>query len=132
MMAAVAEAFPDRRPSDGYISGWNGAVLMRRVLEIAVANDNLTRGGVVSAANSIVEVDFGGSAPNQSYAGAPDDYVQRSLAIYKPDLDLYMSAGGSDQTISQANGTTGSVLVKDFFVGAMAAEYQFSRPCFEG
>jgi ABC-type branched-subunit amino acid transport system substrate-binding protein len=132
MMAAVAKAFPDRRPSDAYISGWNGAVLMHRVLEIAVANDNLTRGGVVSAANSIVDVDFGGSTPSQSYAGVPNDYVQRSLAIYKPDLDLYLSAGGSGQTLSQVNGTTGSVLVKDFFVGTMAADYQFSRPCFEG
>ena len=98
----------------------------------SVANDNLTRGGVVSAANSIVDVDFGESTPNQSYAGVPNDYVQRSLAIYKPDLDLYLSAGGSGQTLSQVNGTTGSVLVKDFFVGAMAADFQFSRPCFEG
>jgi ABC-type branched-subunit amino acid transport system substrate-binding protein len=132
MMAAVSEAFPDRRPSDGYITGWNGAVLMHRVLEIAVTNGNLTRTGVVSAANSIDDVDFGGSAPNQSYAGTPNDYVQRSLAIYKPNLDRYVSAGGSGQTLSQTSGTTGSVLVKDFFVGAMAAEYQFSRPCFEG
>jgi hypothetical protein len=61
----------------------------------------------------------------------PNDYVQRSLAIYKPDLGVYTAAGGSDQTLSQADGTTGSVLVKDFFVGSMAADYQFSRPCYE-
>lgn len=132
MMAAVSEVFPDRRPSDGYITGWNGAVLMHRVLEIAVANGDLTRGGVVDAANSIDEVDYGGSAPLQSYSGIPNDYVLRSLAIYKPDLGLYDAAGGSDQTLSQADGTTGSVLVKDFFVGTMAGEYLFSRPCYEG
>jgi ABC-type branched-subunit amino acid transport system substrate-binding protein len=131
MMAAVSEVFPDRRPSDGYITGWNGAVLMHRVLSIAAAKGNLTRAGVVAAANSIDEIDYGGSAPLQSYSGLPNDYVQRSLAIYKPDLGVYTAAGGSDQTLSQADGTTGSVLVKDFFVGSMAADYQFSRPCYE-
>jgi ABC-type branched-subunit amino acid transport system substrate-binding protein len=132
MMEAISEVFPGRRPGDGFITGWNGAVLMHRVLEIAIARDDLTRGGVVSAANSINEVDFGGSAPSQSYAGAPNDYVQRSLAIYKPDLDLYVSAGGSSQTLSQMDGTTGSVLVRDFFIGEMAEQYAFFAPCFEG
>jgi ABC-type branched-subunit amino acid transport system substrate-binding protein len=131
MMAAVSEVFPDRRPSDGYITGWNGAVLMHKVLEIAIDRDNLTRAGIVAAANSIDGVDYGGTAPSQRYSGVPNDYVQRSLAIYKPDLDFYAAAGGSDQTLSQAQGTTGSVLVKDFFIGAMAQEYQFTRPCFE-
>ena len=132
MMRAVSEAFPDRRPSDGYIAGWNGAVLMHRVLAAAVASGDLTRVGVVAAANLIEEIDFGGSAPSQSYDGSPNDHVQRSLAIYKPDLDLYSSAGGSDQTLSQADGTTGSRLVKGFFIGAMAQQYEFSSPCFEG
>ena len=105
--------------------------MMHRVLAIAVASDNLTRAGVVAAANSIEEIDYGGSAPRQSYSGAPNDHVQRSLAIYKPDLGLYAAAGAADQTLSQADGTTGSVLVKDFFVGSMAGDYQFSRPCYE-
>jgi len=131
MMAAISEAFPDRRPSDGYIAGWNGALSMHQVLATAVANGDLTRAGVVSAANSIEEIDYGGSAPSHSYVGAPNDHVLRSLAIYKPDLDRYTAAGGSDQTLSQSDGTTGSVLVKDFFVGAMAEQYEFSRPCFE-
>ncbi|MCL1600713.1 MAG: ABC transporter substrate-binding protein [Actinomycetia bacterium] len=132
MMTAVSGAFPDRRPSDGYITGWNGAVLMHRVLQIAIEGEDLTREGVVAAANSINEVDFGGSAPSQSYSGSPDEYVQRALAIYKPDPGLYAAAGGSDQKLSQGDGTTGSILVKSFFVGEMAEEYQFARPCFEG
>ncbi|GMQ94261.1 MAG: hypothetical protein BMS9Abin12_1747 [Acidimicrobiia bacterium] len=132
MMAAISEVFPDRRPSDGYIAGWNGALSMHQVLATAVANGDLTRFGVVSAANSIEEIDYGGSAPSHSYVGTPNEHVQRSLAIYKPDLDRYSSAGGSDQTLSQPDGTTGSVLVKDFFVGALAEQYEFSSPCFEG
>jgi ABC-type branched-subunit amino acid transport system substrate-binding protein len=132
MMAAVSEVFPDRRPSDGYIAGWNGAVSMHRVLASAVADGDLTRTGVVAAANSIDAIDFGDSAPSHSYAGSPNDHVQRSLAIYKPDLDLYLAAGGSDQALSQSGGTTGSRLIKSFFIGAMAEQYDFSRPCFEG
>lgn len=132
MMAAVAAAYPDRRPGDGYIVGWNGAVSMHKVLAVAISNGDLTREGIVSAATSIDTVDYGGSAPNQSYAGSPNEYVQRTLAIYKPNLDLYVSAGGADQTLSQANGTTGSELVKDFFVGAMAEQYEFHAPCFVG
>jgi hypothetical protein len=105
---------------------------MKEVLAIAIADGDLTRAGVVAAANSIAEVDLGGSAPNQTYVGTPNDYVQRSLAIYKPDLDLYTGAGGSAQTLSQATGTTGSVLVRDFFVGEMAEDYNFANPCVEG
>jgi hypothetical protein len=105
---------------------------MHRVLAIAVASGDLTRSGIVSAANSIVELDFGGAAPTQSYSGSPNDHVQRALAIYKPDLGVYLAAGGARQTLSQSNATTGSVLVKDFFIGEMAQQYEFSSPCFEG
>lgn len=132
MMEAVSAVAPDRRPSDVYIVGWNGAVSMHRVLAIAVASGDLTRSGIVSAANSIVELDFGGAAPTQSYSGSPNDHVQRALAIYKPDLGVYLAAGGARQTLSQSNATTGSVLVKDFFIGEMAQQYEFSSPCFEG
>ena len=131
MMAAMSEAFPDRRPTDSFILGWNEAITMHQVLEIAIGNSDLTPEGVVAAANSMESVDFAGSAPNQSYAGTPDEYVQRSLAILDPDLAVYTAAGGADQTLSQDGGTTGSVLAKDFFVGAAAADFEFSAPCFE-
>jgi ABC-type branched-subunit amino acid transport system substrate-binding protein len=132
MMAAVSAVAPDRRPSDVYIAGWNGALSMHRVLAEAVDSGDLTRSGIVSAANSIAELDFGGAAPTQSYTGSPNDYVQRALAIYKPDLDLYLAAGGANQTLSQSNATTGSVLIKDFFIGESAQQYEFSSPCFVG
>jgi hypothetical protein len=130
MMAALTAAFPDRRPSDGYLIGWNGAVTMHKVLAVAISDRDLTRRGILAAANSIDTVDYGGSAPSQSYAGSPNDHVQRALAIYKPNLDLYISAGGANQTLTQANGTTGSELVQGFFVGAMAQQFEFDAPCF--
>ena len=131
MMAAMREAFPDRRPSDSFISGWNESVTMHRVLETAIANGDLTRAGVVAAANSLETVDFGGSAPNQSYAGAPNDYVVREIAVFDPDLATYTAAGGAEQTLSQEDATTGSLLKKDFFVGDAAAAFEFTSPCFE-
>jgi len=131
MRAAMSDAFPDRRPSDAFIIGWNEAITMHKVLETAIGNKNLSPEGVVVAANSVTGVDFGGSQPNQDYAGAPNDYVQRSLAIYEPDLALYTAAGGAAQTLSQADATTGSVLAKDFFVGSAAEEFDFSAACYE-
>ena len=131
MMAAVAAAFPDRRPSDAFVVGWNEAVTMHRVLEAAIAAGDLTRSGVVMAAGSIVDIDFRGTAPNQRYAGSPNDYVQRAHAMYDPDLATYLAAGGSDQTVSQQDATTGSLLVKDFWVGAASEAFIFTTPCAE-
>lgn len=131
MMASMAAAMPDRRPSDVFVTGWNEAVTMHKVLEVAIGAGDLTRSGVVDAAQSIVEIDFGGTAPNQRYAGTPNDYVQRSHAMYKPDLSAYLVAGGADQTISQSGATTGSVLIRDFWSGAMAQAFVFRSPCAE-
>ena len=38
MMTAMADAFPDRRPSDAFIIGWNSSVLLREVLEVAISS----------------------------------------------------------------------------------------------
>ena len=120
MMAAMREAFPDRRPL-GLLHprGWNESITMQHVCSRRrIANGDLTRAGVVAAANSLETVDFGGSAPNQSYAGAPNDYVVRESAVFDPDLATYTAAGGTgaEQTLSQDDATTGSLLKKDFFV----------------
>lgn len=130
MMSAMAEAFPDRRPSDAFIIGWNAAIAMRSVLDGAIANGDLSRGGVVEAANSIDQITFGGTAPDQSYAGVPDEFVNRQSAIFKPSLEAYTAAGGIDQTLSQSGATTGSVLIQNFAAGDAASTFRFSAPCF--
>ena len=84
-----------------------------------------------AAANSLTSVDFNGTSPNQSYAGTPNEYVQRMSAILKPSLEAYTAAGGADQTLSGENTTTGSLLEKDFFTGQAAAEFEYSSPCYE-
>jgi ABC-type branched-subunit amino acid transport system substrate-binding protein len=132
LQEAIIAADPDRRPSDAFIIGWTESIAIREVLETAIANGDLTRAGVKAAANSITDVDFEGLAPNQSYAGAPNDYVQRQTAMYKPSLSAYTEAGGAEQTVSQEGaGTTGSVLVQEYFTSDAAAEFEFTAPCYE-
>jgi len=130
MMSAMAAAFADRRPSDAFIIGWNAAIAMRSVLEAAIASGDLTRAGVVEAANSIDQISFGGTTPDQSYTGAPDEFVNRQSAIFKPSLEAYTAAGGIDQTLNQPGATTGSVLIQDFAAGDAASVFRFSAPCY--
>ena len=126
----MKEAFPDRRPSDNFIIGWNEAKAMTQVLADAIAFGDLTREGVAKAVAAQSGVDYAGTQPNQSYAGTPNEYVTRESAISDPDLETYLAAGGAEQTLSQEDGTTGSLLVKDFFVSEAAEEFIFDAPCY--
>ena len=130
MSEAMAAAFPDRIPSDAFIIGWNEGVMMTQVLADAIAAGDLTREGVAAAVSAQSGVDFKGTTPNQSFAGTPNDYVTRESAIFDPDLATYLAAGGAAQTLSQADGTTGSLLAKDFFASEAASEFIFDSPCF--
>lgn len=129
MMEAMAEAYPDRRPSDAFIVGWNAGVTMRAVLEQAIRTRDVTRSGILIAARSLGSLDFAGAAPDQGFAGTPNEYVVRESAIYKPNLELYRAAGGADQQLSQEGATTGSELIRPFFVGDAASSYEFTEPC---
>jgi ABC-type branched-subunit amino acid transport system substrate-binding protein len=131
MMDALAAVYPDRRPSDSFIIGWNEAVTMTQVLRDAIASGDLTREGVAKAVAAQAGVDFKGTTPDQSYAGIPNEYVTRASAIFDPDLATYTAAGGAEQTMSQEGGTTGSVLMQDFFVSEAAQEFIFGVPCYE-
>ncbi len=130
MMEAMAAAFPDRLPSDAFIIGWNEGIIMTQVLADAIAAGDLTREGVAASVAAQTGVDFRGSTPDQSYTGTPNDYVTRESAIFDPDLATYLAAGGASQTLSQAGGTTGSLLAQDFFASEAASEFIFDSPCF--
>ncbi len=130
MMTAMADAFPDRLPEDSFIIGWNEGVAMTQVLADAIAAGDLTREGVANAVAAQTGIDYAGTQPNQSYAGTPNEYVTRESAIFDPDLETYLAAGGPDQTMSQEGGTTGSLLVKDFFVSEAAEQFIFGAPCY--
>jgi len=131
MIDALKVAFPDRRPSDNFIIGWVYSMAMEAVLRQAIANGDLTRAGVIAAANSLSGVDYQGFAPPTSYTGTPNEYVGRKTAVFKPDLAFYEAAGGADQTLSTANPTTGSKMIQDFFTSDAAANFDFTEPCYQ-
>ncbi|MFP3915603.1 MAG: ABC transporter substrate-binding protein [Actinomycetota bacterium] len=133
---AMLEARPDLRPSDAFVIGWLEAVTTEQILRDAGDAGDLTRAGIKEAALALEGLGFDGLAPDQSYSPPddPDSYVTREIAIFDPDLATYEDAGSADQTIGSApdGGTTGSILVEDFFVGDVAGGYEFTERCFAG
>ncbi len=136
LVEAMLEARPDLRPSDAFVFGWLEAQLAEEVLRVAAASGDMTRLGIKEAALSIEGFSFDGLAPDQSFfpPDDPNSYVTRDIAMFKPSLELYNEAGGPAQTIGSApnGGTTGSELLEDFFVGEVAAAYEFTEACFHG
>jgi len=130
MMAALADAFPDRRPSDVFIFGWNTGIVMTEVIKAALANGDITPAGMVAAANSLESISFGGAQPDQSWVGSPADFVQRASIIFDVDLAAYTAAGGNEQTLTTAGATTGMIF-KEELLSEAALAYDFSGPCYE-
>ena len=110
--------------ADSYIFGWTEAIFTQAVLEQAAANGDLTRAGVVAAANEVT-VDFQGLAPDQSWFGDPNDFVVRGSFIY----DIDASAATLETSITEP-GSAGFVALEQNFVGDVAAGHEFNQPCF--
>ena len=127
-MAEVVEkmsaARPDLPVSDVYILAWTEGGWTKAVLEAAAAAGDLSREGILAAAQT-VEVNFNGLAPDQNWVGDPNDFAVRESYIYDIDLDVYdpvlLGAGG---------GATGNVILAGPYVGTVAAEFDFTEPCF--
>ena len=102
---------------------------MEQILRQAAANGDLTRQGVIDAANSLEILSMDGAAPDQSYVGEPNDYIVRELYMFKPNVATYLAAGGADQQLQNGLGTTGSELVEGPFVMPLAADYNFTGAC---
>ena len=132
-MAQVSEVltarFPERRPSDAFILGWTEARAMEQILRQAAANGDLTRQGVIDAANSIDTILMDGAAPDFNYQGDPNDYVVRELYMFKPNLATYAAAGGMDQQLQNGLGTTGSDFVEGPLVMPLAENFEFTGAC---
>lgn len=136
LVDAMLAARPDLRPSDAFVIGWLEAKTTEQILRDAAASGDMTRAGIKAAALALEGLSFDGMAPDQSYS-PPDDpnsFVTRELAMFDPDLATYTDAGGANQTIGSApdGGTTGSLLLEDFFVGDVAGAYDFTERCFAG
>ena len=73
-----------RRRRDVYILGWTEGYITQQILEQAAANGDMTRAGVVAAANEVT-VDLKGLAPDQTWAGEPNDFIVRESYMYDVD-----------------------------------------------
>ncbi len=97
----MTAARPDLTVSDVYILGWTEGLITQRILEQAAANGDMTRAGIVAAANE-VSVDFNGLAPPQTWSGDPNDFVVRESYIYDVNLTNFNMV-----TLGDGGGSTG-------------------------
>lgn len=130
LQSTLEAAFPDRAFSDAYTRGWIEFQLMKTVLERAAADGDLTRAGVVAAALSIAEFDFGGMAAKQTYAGDVNDYLARQSMFLKYDYQAFIDAGGVSATIADRPHFVS--IAQDWWAGDVASNYDFTGPCFTG
>lgn len=110
--------------ADNLVAGWVAGIFAETVLRQAAENGDMTRAGVVAAANE-VSVDFQGLQPNQEWFGTPNDYVVRASYI----LDVDVESADLANTIADG-GATGLVPVAEEYVGTVASDYEFNEPCF--
>ena len=130
-MQEVVAAMREKRPdaplavADYYVLGWINGLIVTQILETAIENGDLTRAGVTEAAKTVT-VDLQGLAPDQTWAGEPNDYVVRESYLYAPDSSLYNEAG----TVSDEAGVTGYSLIQGPYVSPTAEAYDFQQACF--
>ncbi len=121
---AMTAARPDLPVSDVYILGWTEGEITKAILEKAAANGDMTRAGIVAAANE-VQVDFAGLAPAQTWSGDPNDFAVRESYMY--DVNV---ANFNPVTLGEGGGATGWELLEGPFTSDTAAAYDFTAPCY--
>jgi ABC-type branched-subunit amino acid transport system substrate-binding protein len=121
---AMTAARPDLGVSDVYILGWTEGEITTAILEKAAANGDMTRAGIVAAANE-VQVDFKGLAPAQSWSGDPNDFAVRESYIYDVDLSKF-----NPVTLGEGGGSTGWTLLDGPYTSDTAKNYDFTAPCY--
>ena len=125
----LADAFPDRYPSDGLIKGYLEFEQARQILERAAAAGDLTPAGVVAAARDTEGLFFDGISPANVYSTDYDESVARATAVYRPSKERFDEQGGLGATF--ADGAVAPYeLLQGFFVSDIAAGYTFTEPCY--
>jgi ABC-type branched-subunit amino acid transport system substrate-binding protein len=105
--------------SDYYFEGIVEAKIVEAALRAAYDSGDMTRQGIVDAAKSLETVSFDGLAPDETYAGADNDRIQRLGFIYKPDPD------------GLAAGTSGGItMLETEYTSSIAADFEFTGACY--
>ena len=124
MEEAMLAARPDTVISDSFVVGWLEGMATHQILEQAAKNKDMTRAGVVAAANQVT-VDYGGLTPNQSWSGTPGENVVKSSVLFSLDTSIYTP----EATVAEG-GSLGSVLVDASYTGDVAAAHEYDGACF--
>lgn len=106
-------------PLDFYAEGFVEAKIMEAALRAAYAAGDMSQGGVLAAAKTLESVDFGGLAPPESYVGTPNERLNRTTVISRPNL-ADLQAGG-----------TGVEVVEPGYTSDIAANFTFESACYE-
>lgn len=115
---------PDAPVSDVYLIGWINGMIVQQMLEQAAANGDMTRAGVVAAGKEIT-AELKGLAPNQTWAGEPNDFIVRESYMYDVSKEAFNPGSVSDEAAG-----TGFTLVQGPFASDTAANYDFTGACF--
>ncbi|MDJ0962548.1 MAG: ABC transporter substrate-binding protein [Acidimicrobiia bacterium] len=125
----LADAFPNRYPSDGLIKGYLEFSQTLQILERAAEAGDLTPAGVVAAAKDTGGLFFDGISPDNVYAGSMQDAVARATGIYRPSLEIFNEQGGLEATFAEGAISPYTVL-QPFYISDLAAAYDFQQPCY--
>ena len=117
MVAELQARMPDKPLSDVYTYGWTEAMATHQILETAAKNGDMTRAGVVRAANETV-IDYQGLAPDQSHGGEINDFIVRESYLFDIQADLFdvaatVADGGSTGSVMLAGGPIMSDITRD-------------------
>jgi ABC-type branched-subunit amino acid transport system substrate-binding protein len=126
LLLAAGQVVPgdaEKPPVSAYLEGFVEAQMMHAALEAAYAAGDLTQAGVLAAAKSLENVAFEGLGPDESFVGAPDEQVQRSTTIWRPD-PAALVAGIADAS------SAGEVVVEADYVADITASYEFTQACY--
>ena len=124
LLDVMREYRPEASWDDFYIISWIQGYVVQQILDQAISNGNLTRAGVLAAANQVT-ANLNGLAPNQSWVGNPNDNVVRETYLYDVDLSLYTPGA----TISDESGNSGFSLIKGPYASETALNWDY-KPCF--
>ncbi len=123
MVTEITERRPDAVLSDSYVTGWLEGIMVETLLNQAIANGDMTRAGMVQAAQE-VSFDFKGLAPNQTPVGDFNEIVVRESYIYDVDATAF-----DLQPVSAGTGSSGLIVEEGPFVSDVLANYTFDGPC---
>ncbi len=114
---AMRDALGDVQGNDGYTSGWIWQYPLLRALEAAAEGGDLTRAGLLEAANALESVDYEGMLPEGAgnYVGEASETAVRVTSISE---------------VSDASVTGVEEIAVDY-EGTSIDNIDFTRPCFD-